>query len=116
MRATSVMRFVVFGAVGFGIGGAIVGSMLNSWAFLFLFPFLFFILGMLGGTSLGLALRDRRPQMRLGMVGGAGFCVGGILAVLGLEVILSMPYYLGGGLPGNPFFASGFLGAVSGAV
>ena len=67
MRATSVMRFVVLGAVGFGMGGAI-GT--------FLFPFGILLGGAVGGAALGLALRDFRRVGILAGLGALGLLVG----------------------------------------
>jgi hypothetical protein len=58
MKARSVMRFVVFGAVGFGVSGTIVGVL---WPLAFLLSFqaaglLFVLSGAVGGASLGLVL------------------------------------------------------------
>ena len=70
MRATSVMRFVLFGAVGFGIGGAIVGGfevnpLVSSLLALLLFLLGLLVIGTLGGASLGLAMSDRRKAVIL---------------------------------------------------
>jgi len=61
------MRFVILGAVGFGIGGAI-GA--------FLFPFGILLGGAVGGASLGLALQDSRRVMILAGLGALGLLVG----------------------------------------
>src|SRR5918995_1001079 len=61
MRATSVMRFVIFGAVGFGIGGGIsISPSIPS-------P---------GTGSLGLALKDWRRVVSLTVLGALGLTVG----------------------------------------
>jgi hypothetical protein len=67
VRATSVIRFVVLGAVGFGMGGAI-GT--------FLFPFGILLGGAVGGASLGLALRDFRRVVILAGLGALGLLMG----------------------------------------
>jgi hypothetical protein len=55
MRTTSVMRFIVFGAVGFGFGGAIAGA---CWPLAVVTKgasaLLFILSGAVGGASLGL--------------------------------------------------------------
>jgi hypothetical protein len=83
MRVTSMMRFVLFGAIGFGIGGTIAGV---SWPLAFLTSgtsgLLFVLSGAVGGASLGLALGDRRKTMRLAVLGVLGSTVGGIVALL----------------------------------
>ncbi len=91
MRATSVMRFVIFGAVGFGIGGAI-----GFVAFL-LIP----VGGAVGGASLGLALKDRRRAVILALLGALGLSVG-ILATLTFASLLN--------------YAWGPMGAIVGAA
>jgi hypothetical protein len=75
MRAMSILRFIIFGAVGFGIGGAVGG----------LIPFLVLggvgvLLGLLvggavGGAALGLALKNFRRA-----AGAVGFSVGNLPA------------------------------------
>jgi hypothetical protein len=67
MRAMSMMRFILCGAVGFGIGGAI-GT--------FLFPLGIFLGGAVGGASLGLALKDWRRVVILALLGALGLFVG----------------------------------------
>jgi len=67
MRATSVMRFVVLGAVGFGIGVAI-GT--------FLFPLGLLLGGAVGGAALGLALKDFRRAVFLALLGTLGLTLG----------------------------------------
>ena len=64
-------RFVVFGAVGFGFSGIIVGVL---WPLAFLFSFqaaglLFVLSGAVGGASLGLALGDRERTIHLAVLG-----------------------------------------------
>lgn len=67
MRTTSVLRFLVLGAVGFGLGAA-VGT--------FLFPFGIPLGGAVGGASLGLALRDFGRAVILAGLGALGLLVG----------------------------------------
>ncbi len=70
MRATSMMRFVLFGAVGFGIGSLIpIGSMI-------------------GGASLGLALnwKDIRKVIILALLGGLGQSLAAL--VVGINVMV----------------------------
>jgi hypothetical protein len=95
VRATSVLRFVVFGAVGFGIGLAVAGFF-NSvfiaitapmfpvgrgaepppwWASLP--PHLsWFFAGACGGAGLGLAFRSWKRIIALAVAGSLGFGVG----------------------------------------
>ena len=76
MRATSVMRFVVLGAVGFGIGGAIGTSLPNP------LPLGVFVGGAIGGASLGLALKDWRRVIVLALLSIVGLTVGVFAALL----------------------------------
>ena len=69
MRATSMMRFVVLGVVGFGISGAISASNTVS-PVLAPFSLLF------GGAALGLALKDWRKVAILAPLGALGLTLG----------------------------------------
>lgn len=120
MRATRVLRFVLFGAIGFGIGGGIAGSITvnpvgRSLLALLLFLLGLVVIGTLGGASLGLAMRDRRKAVVLALWGAAGFCLGFLVAVIGLVFAL----LLGGAYihwPASFYMEYGFLTAVTGAV
>lgn len=120
MRAMSVMRFVLFGALGFGIGGAIAGSFVvnpvgHSLLALPLFLLGLLIIGTLGGASLGLALRDRRKATVLAGWGAAGFGLGFFVGFIGLVFAL----LLGGAYihwPASFYMEYGLLGAFTGAV
>jgi hypothetical protein len=74
MRTTTVVRFVLFGAVGFGVGWSIFGTIPVGDA--------------VGGASLGLALnwKDARRVIILALLGG----LGGTLAVVvvGINVVV----------------------------
>ena len=82
-----IAKFALFGAVGFGVGGAIMG-----WAFKYPgIPLSPVIMGALGGAALGLALKRRVIALSvLGAVGAIiGIIIGGVIAfldVLFLEV------------------------------
>jgi hypothetical protein len=75
MRATSVLRFVIFGAVGFGIGWAVTGALGLIMPESF-FPWTFFFGGAVGGAVLGLALRDWKKLATLSWAGFLGFGAG----------------------------------------
>jgi len=82
MRATSVMRVVILGAIGFGIGGAtasLIAFRLGTGGVL-LGPL---IGGAVGAASLGLALKDFRRALILALLGAPGLAVG-IMAGLSL--------------------------------
>lgn len=76
MRATSVMRFVIFGAVGFGIGGAITRPLSMLLPGMVALPLTVLIAGAVGGASLGLALKDWRRVVSLTVLGALGLTVG----------------------------------------
>jgi hypothetical protein len=80
------MRFVILGAIGFGVGGAIAGA---CWPLTVVTRgasgLLFLLSGAVGGASLGLALRDRGRTINLALLGILGFAVGGVVA-LGVAV------------------------------
>lgn len=120
MRATSVVRSVIFGAIGFGLGGAIAASFVinpdaPSLIALLLFLLGLLVMGALGGASLGLAMKDRRKAVVLALSGATGFGLGFFIAFLGLLLAL-----LPGGAythwPANFYVEYGFLGAFTGAV
>lgn len=114
MRATSVMRFVILGAAGFGIGGTIAGASWPLASFTSGASALLFVLsGAVGGASLGLALKDRRKTMSLAVLGIVGFSVGGIVALLvGFGVFAPIPALTGAG----DYGVRGVMGAIGGAV
>ena len=67
-----IVRFALWGAVGFGVGGAICGIALH-----YPYPFLpYFIIGAIGGAALGLALGSWKKAGLLALVGAIGFGVG----------------------------------------
>ena len=94
MRATSVMRLVLFGAVGFGIGWAVAGFFNSGFIaitapmfspgprlepppwWISLMPYLsWFFAGACGGAGLGLAFRDWKRVIALALAGSLGFGV-----------------------------------------
>jgi hypothetical protein len=67
MRATSVVRFAIFGAVGFSVGSAMAAND----------PLLgYFITGALGGAALGAALQNWIRAIILALTGLVGFGIG----------------------------------------
>src|SRR5829696_5878777 len=95
MRATSVLRFVIFGAVGFGIGLAVAGFFNSGFIAITapMFPpgrgaelppwwatwpphLSWFFAGACGGAGLGLALRSWKRVVVLAVTGSLGFGVG----------------------------------------
>ena len=73
MRAKTVMRFIIFGAVGFGIGGAIAGASGDAMLLGLI------AMGALGGASLGLAVGDKRSILTLALTGTLGFGLGFVI-------------------------------------
>jgi hypothetical protein len=80
MKAASVMRFVLFGAVGFGIGVVIAGA-----------GFLIPVGGALGGASLGLALEDKSKVAILALLGALGATFGVIVVFLAGSSVWDYP-------------------------
>jgi hypothetical protein len=111
MRTASVMRFVLFGAAGFGIGGTIAGA---CWPLAFVTrgasALLFILSGAVGGASLGLALGDRGRTIKLVLLGTLGFTLGGIVAlVIGFGFISGSEEYGTRGVMG--IFGGAMVGA-----
>jgi hypothetical protein len=93
MRATGVMRFVILGAVGFGMGWAIAGffatiTAVQSPSMLPYFSYL--LAGACGGAGLGLGLRNWKRVATLALMGALGFGLGLFpLFILGFIGLLS---------------------------
>lgn len=88
MRAISVIRFVVIGAVGFGIAGAtasLIAFHLLEGVGLLLGPL---IGGAVGGASLELDLKDFRGVLILALLGALGLTFG-IIAGLSLGSVFN---------------------------
>ena len=83
MRATSIVRFVILGAVGFGLAGAIGAY----W-----FPLGLLLGGALGGALLGLAFKDLGLVVRLAVLAPMGLIVG---LVAGLSLGFLSANFLG---------------------
>jgi hypothetical protein len=76
MRAVSVLKFVIVGAVGFGIGGAIGSPLIRFLPGGVALLLWLLVGGAVGGASLGLALKDRRRIVVLALLGALGLFVG----------------------------------------
>jgi hypothetical protein len=74
MRATSVVRFTIFGAAGFGGGAALAGTLLGLVGL----P----LTGSVGGAALGFALKDWRRTVNLALLGALGMTVGAIAGLV----------------------------------
>jgi hypothetical protein len=75
MRVASMLRFILFGAIGFG-AGVFVGieiSVSTLWIGMLLGPL---VAGAVGGAALGLASQDRRRVVVLALLGAVGLTVG----------------------------------------
>ena len=107
MRVTSVMRFILFGAVGFGIGWAVLGGLGNGFPMaggvgtvlggaifsgdlpaLLLYTPVLSLSGACGGAVLGWVFKDYRRVAILAVLGAVGFFVGSFI-VVGLFFALS---------------------------
>jgi hypothetical protein len=80
MRATSMMRFIILGAVGFGIGVVIAGA-----------GFLIPVGGAFGGASLGLALEDKTKVAILTPLGALGATLGVIVVFIAGSPVWDYP-------------------------
>lgn len=132
MRATSVSRYVIFGAIGFGgawallgaLGGGFplaggVGLVLGGAIFsgdlpaLLLYTPILSLGGACGGAVLGLAFKDFRRVAILAMLGAAGFLVGSFI-IVGLFFYLKFAWQAGYGL--LEALSASALGLVVGAM
>ncbi len=82
MRAISVMRFVILGAVGFGLGGAITRPLSLWLPGIVALPLTLLIAGAVGGAALGLALKEFRRVVILALLGALGLTVGVMAGVI----------------------------------
>ena len=101
MKTFGVMRFVIFGAVGFGIGWAVlgvlgggfpmaggVGTVLGGAIFsgdlqsLLLYTPILSLGGAFGGAVLGLAFKDFGRVVILAVLGAVGFFLGSFIVVV----------------------------------
>lgn len=82
VRIKSTVRLALLGAVGFGIGGLVIGTVIRFWGESVLITFVGpVVAGALGGASLGVALR--RKVWQLALAGAIGFFLGGFLGGIG---------------------------------
>jgi hypothetical protein len=107
MRATSMLRFITLGTVGFGVGWALLGAFGNGFPIaggvgtvlggaifsgdlpaLLRYALIFSLGGACGGAVLGWAFKDFRRVAILAVLGAVGFFVGSFIAV-GLFFALS---------------------------
>jgi len=83
-----IVRFALWGAVGFCVGGAIGGTItsdLNTFVSLA-------ILGIFGGASLGFVSKGWKGAIILALASGAGFVFGTFLSVIiGMGLGLTLP-------------------------
>ena len=102
---TNILFYILFSVVGFGIGGAIGGAI---WVALDAPHIGFAVLGVIGGASLGMALRDWKRIWILALIGGIGFDIG-------LLVGFFVPMVLLGPANNQSFFVGTLGGAIGGA-
>src|SRR5215213_8238184 len=100
MSLTSVMRFVIYGAVGFGIPWALLGALGGGFPLaggvglvlggaifsgdlpsLLLYTPVLSLCGACGGAVLGLTLKDFRRVVILAVLGAVGFFLGSFIVV-----------------------------------
>ena len=109
-----IARFTLWGAVGFGIGGAIGGAItsdLNTFVSLA-------IMGIFGGALLGFVSQGWKGAIFLALAGGTGFVIGTFLSVIvgmGLGLTLPNPISEIYGLV-SPFVMGAIIGAVGGVA
>lgn len=88
----NLLKCVLVGALGFGIGGVVWGWSIPTTAH-YAVPFTYttgaIALGSLGGVSLALFSKDIKKILKLALVGTVGFFIGFIVGL-----ILSYPYLL----------------------
>jgi hypothetical protein len=101
-KRKSIPWLALWGAVGFGIGGAIGGAI---WFGFELPQFGFAILGAIGGASLGFMSNGWRRAWLLALFGAVGFGVG---LLIGFFIVITIWE--------PPYVAKLFIGAVGGAI
>jgi len=129
IKRRGIATFILWGAVGFGIGGAIAGTIAVDAAIFLGFA----IMAGIGGMSLGLALKSWQMAGFLALAGAVGFPFGFFICVfiglgglgemlpdlfwriLGINTIAGAVGGAALGLPLNSGKAAGFL-ALAGAI
>ncbi len=83
IKRRSILAYTLWGAMGFGIGGAIGGAT-SDGPIIFVFP----IMGAIGGASIGLLLGQRARAILMALAGAVGFGVASlpVLLVSGLAI------------------------------
>ena len=90
-RANHLLRLVILGALGFGIGWGIAGALLFTDSFA---QWAFFVGGALGGALLGLALGDWKRVATLALMGALGFGIGFYVSMVASMLFGLLPFML----------------------
>ena len=133
MRAMSVMRFVIFGAVGFGIGWAGLGIFGGGFAMvggvglpmfgaffsgdflaLLVYALAFSVGGAFAEAVLGLGLRDGRKAALMALLGGVGVFLGSFIATI-IYFLVSWGFF-GAGYGVMEALSAAAMGLVVGAL
>jgi hypothetical protein len=133
MRATSVVRFIFFGAVGFGIGWAVLGIYGGGFAIaggvglpmfgaifsgdylaLLVYPLVFSVGGAFAGAVLGLGLREGRKAALMALLGAVGVFFGSFIATI-VYFLVSWGFF-GAGYGVLEALSAAALGLVVGAL
>ena len=105
-----VTKFAVWGAIGFGVGGAIGGAVMLAFNAPAIGMSLF---GAIGGAALGLALKHRKRAVFLALAGAIGLLCGQALAFgIGYYIVVER------GLLSSvaPLISGTVMGAIVGAL
>lgn len=86
-KKRSIFTFILWGAIGFGLGGAIGGAI---WPSIGQPYFGFVVMGAVGGASLGLALKDWKRALFSGAAGAISFGVGSFLRNLVFNLLVGL--------------------------
>jgi MFS family permease len=132
MRAVSVMRVALFGAVGFGIWWTLLGVFGGGFAIadgvglpmfgaifsgdflaLLVYALLFSVGGAFGGALLGLGLRNRRKAAVMALLGAVAFFVGSFIVTI---LYFFFSFFFGAGYGLLETASAAALGLVVGAA